>query len=99
MGRRSGFEDHEADDDQANQDTDPSGCEAAPIADLPDWVQSIANFVPTYWAMEGFLDVILRGEGVAVVTVPTLILLGFTAVFTLVAAAKFRSAETKIYVG
>ncbi len=48
--------------------------------------------------MEGFLDVILRGEGVAAVIVPTLVLLGFTAVFTAIAAFKFRIAESKIYV-
>lgn len=70
-----------------------------PIAVLPDWVQGVANFVPTYWAMEGFLDVILRGEGVGAVAVPTLILMGFTAVFTVLAATRFRTAETKVYVG
>ncbi len=70
-----------------------------PIAVLPDWVQTIANFVPTYWAMEGFLDVILDGEGVGAVLVPTLILFGFTALFTVIAAARFRTAETKVYVG
>ncbi len=70
-----------------------------PIAVLPDWVQSIANFVPTYWAMEGFIDVILDGEGAGAVLLPTLVLLGFTALFTVIAAVKFRTAETKVYVG
>lgn len=35
-----------------------------PLAVLPEWVQSIARFTPTYWAMDGFLDVILEGVGV-----------------------------------
>ena len=69
-----------------------------PIVVLPEWVQSVANFVPTFWAMEGFLDVILRGEGVSAVVAPTLILLGFSAVFTSIAAVKFRFEESKIYV-
>lgn len=69
-----------------------------PLAVLPEWVQSIARFVPTYWAMDGFLDVILRGAGAQDVVVPTLMLLLFTAVFTVVAAVKFRFEETKVYV-
>ena len=70
-----------------------------PISVLPDWVQGIANFVPTYWAMEGFLDTILNEAGVGAVMAPTVILLGFTAVFTMIAALRFRTAETKVYVG
>lgn len=69
-----------------------------PIAVLPEWVQSIARFVPTYWAMQGFLDVILEGAGAADVVVPTFVLLLFTAVFAIVAAVKFRFEESKVYV-
>ena len=68
-----------------------------PITVLPDWVESIARFTPTYWAMDGFLGVILEGEGVADVVVPTLVLLIFAAVFTAIAAVRFRFEETKIY--
>lgn len=70
-----------------------------PISVLPEWVQGVANFVPTYWAMEGFLDTILHGAGLGGVLAPTGILLGFTAIFTVIAAVKFRTAETKVYVG
>ena len=69
-----------------------------PLAVLPEWVQSIARFVPTYWAMQGFLDVILEGAGVTEVVGPTLALLAFTVVFIVVAAVKFRFEETKVYV-
>jgi ABC-2 type transport system permease protein len=68
-----------------------------PIAVLPEWVQSVARFVPTYWAMQGFLDVILQGSGVADVIVPTFALFAFTVVFALIAAFKFRIEETKVY--
>lgn len=69
-----------------------------PIDVLPGWVQGAAHFVPTYWAMQAFLDVILRGAGVAGVVAPTLILLLFSAGFTAIAAVKFRFEESKIYV-
>lgn len=69
-----------------------------PIVVLPDWVQTAGRFTPTYWAMDGFLDVILEGAGISRVTVPTLILLVFTAVFTAVSAIRFRFEESKVYV-
>lgn len=68
-----------------------------PIVVLPDWVQSVARFVPTYWAMEGFLDVILDGAGIADVLIPTGVLFLFAVGFTLIAAFKFRIEETKVY--
>lgn len=69
-----------------------------PLGVLPEWVQSIARFVPTYWAMEGFLDVILEGAVLSDVVVPILFLLGFTAFFTTVASVKFRFEESKVYI-
>ena len=70
-----------------------------PVTVLPDWVQSIARFIPTFWAMDGFLGVILGGHGVADVIRPTLVLLAFAAAFAAVAAVKFRFEETRIYYG
>jgi len=69
-----------------------------PLAVLPDWVQSVARFVPTYWAMQGFLDVILDGGGLPDVLGSTAALLAFTVVFSGVAAVRFRFEESKIYV-
>lgn len=70
-----------------------------PLAVLPDWVQGAARFVPTYWAMDGFLDVILDGAGVLDVLMPAVALGLFTAVFSVIAATKFRFEESKVYVG
>ena len=68
-----------------------------PVTVLPDWVESIARFTPTYWAMDGFLDVILEGGGVTDVIVPILVLLVFASIFTAIAAVRFRFEETKVY--
>lgn len=70
-----------------------------PTAVLPDWVQTIGRFTPTFWAMDGFLGVVLDGDRIANVVRPTLALLAFTAVFAAIAALKFRVEETKIYYG
>ena len=69
-----------------------------PITVLPGWVQNAARLTPTYWAMDGFLEVILEGAGVADVVFPTLILLAFTGAFTALTAARFRFEESKVYV-
>lgn len=69
-----------------------------PVTVLPDWVQGAAQFVPTYWAMDGFLRVILEGRGALDVAGHTAILLLFTLVFTVVAVVRFRFEETKVYV-
>jgi ABC-2 type transport system permease protein len=69
-----------------------------PVAVLPEWVQGVARFVPTYWAMEGFLGVILEGMDAFDVIVPTAFLLLFTVTFSVVASMRFRLEETKVYV-
>lgn len=69
-----------------------------PLTVLPDWVQSAARFVPTFWAMEGFLEVILDGAGVGSVLAPALVLVAFTCFFAGVSAARFRFEESKVYV-
>lgn len=69
-----------------------------PLLVLPAWVQQIARFVPTYWAMDGFLGVILDGDSSIDVLGQTAMLLLFTSVFTAVAATRFRFEESKVYV-
>lgn len=54
-----------------------------PCRGMRMWESSAALFVPTYWAMEGLLDVML---------------LLFTGIFVIIAATRFRFEETKIYV-
>jgi ABC-2 type transport system permease protein len=70
-----------------------------PISVLPQWVQNIAPALPTYWAMLGFRSVILDGGGFPQVVGPTLMLLIFTAGFSIIAAFKFRFEESKVYWG
>lgn len=68
-----------------------------PLTVLPNWVQALAQITPTYWAMQGFLGVILEGDGLAD-SVPTLLfLLAFAATFASIAAIRFRFEETKVF--
>ena len=68
-----------------------------PLTVLPAWVQSLASVTPTYWAMQGFLGVILDGEGLVGALPAVGILVGFGVVFTAIAAFKFRIEETKVF--
>jgi ABC-2 type transport system permease protein len=70
-----------------------------PVAAMPGWAQAIAPVLPTYWAMQAFQTVILRGGGLSDVIKPIVILIGFGALFTGLAAAKFRFEESKAYYG
>jgi ABC-2 type transport system permease protein len=70
-----------------------------PVATMPAWAQAVAPAIPTYWAMEGFQDVILDGAGVSAVITPALVLVAFGALFTLLAAWRFRFEDTKVYFG
>jgi ABC-2 type transport system permease protein len=70
-----------------------------PVETMPGWAQAIAPFIPTYWAMEGFRDVILESGGIGAVLVPSAVLLGFAALFTALSAWKFRFEDTKVYYG
>jgi len=68
-----------------------------PVTVLPQWVQTLAQATPTYWAMQGFLDTILKGDGVVDAIPGTLVLLAFAGLFASIAAVKFRFEETKVF--
>ncbi len=70
-----------------------------PLTVLPAWVQTMARFTPTYWAMEGFLDVILDNATTSEVIIPSAVLLAFGAGFSAIAAYRFRFEESKVYYG
>jgi ABC-2 type transport system permease protein len=72
------------------------GGAVAPISSLPRWAAVIAPATPSYWAMRGFRSVIIDGQGVGAVALPTGVLLGFAVVFVGVAATRFRYDETKV---
>jgi ABC-2 type transport system permease protein len=70
-----------------------------PLAVLPAWVQTAARITPTYWAMEGFVGIILDGDGLTDVLGPLLALSLFGIGFALLAAIRFRFEESKVYHG
>lgn len=70
-----------------------------PVETMPGWAQLVAPGIPTYWAMEGFREIILDGGGVEDALLPALVMLGFGVLFTLLTAWRFRFEDTKVYFG
>ena len=60
---------------------------------FPEWLQKLSLFVPTRWAVDGLDATTWRGLGLSSAMVPTLALLGFTALFTVISLARFRWQE------
>lgn len=56
----------------------------------PEWLQFISRLLPLRWLNEGMMDVMVRGQGLEALWLPLLILLGFAAVCSAVAARLFR---------
>jgi ABC-2 type transport system permease protein len=63
---------------------------------LPQWAQSISPAIPSHWAMQASTDVILKGDGFGSVIGPVGVLLGFTALFAMLAAIRFRPTDHKL---
>lgn len=61
-----------------------------PISVTPNWMQTIARVLPTFWGMDAMQNVMLRGADLVTVLPHTLILLGFTALFLGIGARVFR---------
>ncbi|MBN1887356.1 MAG: ABC transporter permease [Thermoflexales bacterium] len=59
----------------------PLGGAWVPMEITPRAFQTAAQVFPTTWAMRGFIDVLVRGQGVAGVLPECGVLLGFAAVF------------------
>jgi len=60
---------------------------------FPAWLQQFTMIVPVRWAVDGFDAMTWRGIGLSGAVLPTLVLLGFAAVFAALAAARFRWEE------
>jgi ABC-2 type transport system permease protein len=60
---------------------------------FPAWLQRLTVIVPARWAVDGLDAMTWRGIGIGGAVVPTLVLLGFAALFAGVAAATFRWEE------
>ena len=61
-----------------------------PLELFPPAVQNAVRILPTTWAMEGMLDLGLRGGGLLEILPETGVLLGFAAVFFAVGVTRFR---------
>ena len=61
-----------------------------PIEIVPGWMQQIARLTPTYWAMQGFQDIIVRGLGLAAVLPDAGVLLLFGVLYLSIGLWRFR---------
>lgn len=61
-----------------------------PIELFPETIRTAAQVLPTYWAMQGFLNIAVRGQGLNGVLLESAILLGFALVFFLIGVWRFR---------
>lgn len=61
-----------------------------PLELFPAVVQQAVKVLPTRWAMQGMLDIVLRGEGLSAVLPEAAVLLGFAAVFYAIGIWRFR---------
>ena len=61
-----------------------------PIELFPQVVRTAVKILPTTWAMQGMLDLVLRGQGVTAILPEVGVLLGFSAVFFVVGVWRFR---------
>ncbi len=57
---------------------------------FPSVVQTVVKVLPTTWAMQGMLDMLLRGQGVGGILLETGVLLGFAAVFFVIGIWRFK---------
>jgi len=61
-----------------------------PIELFPEVVRTVVKVLPTTWAMQGMLDILLRGQGVVGILPVAGVLLGFAAVFFMVGIWRFK---------
>ena len=60
---------------------------------FPAWLQRVTLVIPVRWAVDGLDAMTWRGLGLDAAILPTLVLLGFSALFGLLALARFRWEE------
>ena len=60
---------------------------------FPAWLQQLTMVVPVRWAMDGLDGMTWRGLPLAAAVTPTIVLLGFSALFGALALLKFRWNE------
>lgn len=61
-----------------------------PLEVTGDTFQKIVQVLPSTWAMRGFNDIILRGQGISGIALESGVLLGFAALFFLLSWRRFK---------
>jgi ABC-2 type transport system permease protein len=61
-----------------------------PLELFPQFIQQVVRVLPTTWAMQGMLDLVLRGQGLAAILPEAGVLLGFAALFFTIGILRFR---------
>jgi ABC-2 type transport system permease protein len=61
-----------------------------PLELFPATVQNIVKILPTTWAMQGLLDLVLRNGGLTDILLESGVLLGFAVVFFTIGVMRFR---------
>jgi ABC-2 type transport system permease protein len=61
-----------------------------PLELFPEAVRTAVQVLPTTWAMQGLLDIVLRGQDVAGILLEAAVLAGFAVVFFAVGVWRFR---------
>jgi ABC-2 type transport system permease protein len=60
------------------------------IGTVPAAVQTLVKVLPTRWAMQGMLDIVLRQQGLSAVLPEAAVLLGFAVLFYVIGIWRFR---------
>jgi ABC-2 type transport system permease protein len=61
-----------------------------PIYVMPDFMQTVSKFTPHAWALQGFLDIMVRGMKLNDILLESGVLLGFAVLFFSIALWRFR---------
>jgi ABC-2 type transport system permease protein len=61
-----------------------------PIELFPQFVRTAAKILPTSWSMQGMLDIVARGQGLAQILPIAAVLVGFAAIFFVIGIRRFR---------
>jgi ABC-2 type transport system permease protein len=61
-----------------------------PLELFPRFVRTVVSILPTYWSMNGLLDLVQRGQGLTAILPEAAVLLGFAALFFTVGVTRFR---------
>lgn len=61
-----------------------------PIELFPQAIRSAARILPTFWSMQGFLDIAVRGQDLSGVLLECGVLLGFALLFFTIGVWRFR---------